>query len=119
MNAALDSPPGAGLARRLWVLALFATLLRAGSLRMPLRGDDSLQLGWLEGQRDFLSARNALDLYRFFSGDPSALARMAARGAVPWWTDPRQRVAHFRPLSSALMALDLGLFGHATIAFQL
>jgi hypothetical protein len=30
---------------------------------------------------------------------------------LPWWTSPELKLAFFRPLASALVALDYALFG--------
>jgi hypothetical protein len=64
-----------------------------------------------------LAARSRLDLYRFFSGNPDDGAMLIRRGAVPWWFEPSTQMAFMRPLSSALMVVDVVLLGsNATLA---
>ena len=87
------------------------------SLRLPVvsadfESDDYLLLQHLEEVRpSSLAARGSWDLYRFYDGDVESTGPKIATGALPWWFDPQQKVAHFRPLSSFLLALDHRLFG--------
>jgi hypothetical protein len=74
--------------------------------------DDAVQIAMLRG--DFPAKRSSFDLFRFAdeARDGRALVHF---GYDPWWTEPGLRIALFRPLSSALLALDYRLFGlHAT-----
>lgn len=85
----------------LLALALgIATL--APSLWSPLTLDDHFQAAWL---RDSAAIhRPSWDLYRWVSG--GEVERLTQVGHIPWWSDPRLRIAVFRPLSSLTRWLD-------------
>ncbi len=73
-------------------------------------GDDYIQLGILEETTEGLDAR-PFDLYGFMDGSTESVARSMETGPVPWFAHPRFKVYFFRPLSSALLALDHAIFG--------
>lgn len=58
------------------------------------------------------------DLYEFARGDPQRTFDLVRRGPFPWWTAPDLKVRFFRPLSSALFALDHALFGHTPLGYH-
>jgi hypothetical protein len=57
------------------------------------------------------------DLFRFFRGVPGEVLASQERGWTPWFADPELKLAFFRPLSSALIALDNALFGDFAAAY--
>jgi hypothetical protein len=51
------------------------------------------------------------DLFAFTTGEPAANQRLIERGVMlPWWSDPRLKIAFFRPLSSLSHRLDGALW---------
>ncbi|UJR82922.1 hypothetical protein [Sandaracinus amylolyticus] len=81
----------------------------------PLHDDLVHQLV-LEGLFDLPD--DPLGLYEFTHGD-AANREMIARGWLHWWTDPQLSLRFFRPLSSALLAIDHALFGRAAFPSHL
>jgi hypothetical protein len=67
---------------------------------------------------DFPVQRSPLDLFRFADERRDGRA-LVAFGYDPWWTEPGFKIAMFRPLSSALIALDVRLFGLDARAFHI
>jgi hypothetical protein len=78
-------------------------------------GDDAVQLAMLQG--DFPAHRGFWDLFRFADNERDGLALMEF-GYDAWWSAPKLRIAMFRPLSSALFALDHVLFGLNPLPFH-
>jgi hypothetical protein len=74
------------------------------SVGSGLRGDDYPQRAMLRGE--FPVPRSPLDLFDFASGDPRDVQALVDFGYLPWWTVPDLRLRMWRPLASALMALD-------------
>jgi hypothetical protein len=98
---------------RFFLLAVLVALavgvvLRWGALGVGFHGDDHVQIGMLRGQ--FPAPRSAFDLFRFADAARDGQALMDF-GYDPWWSDPKLKIALFRPLSSGLMALDNAVFG--------
>jgi hypothetical protein len=93
----------AQLAAVLLGLALVLPTLWAGFF-----ADDYLQIAQLEGWST--NPVGPLDLYSFVPPDRARLAELLDRGA-PYFTAPDLKLRFFRPLSSAVMALDHALFG--------
>lgn len=50
--------------------------------------------------------RHPLDLFRFADGDPATARALVNEGVFPWWSDPRARLAFFRPLASLTHLVD-------------
>lgn len=99
--------------RALFVCALLAALalalfLQWPSLQVGFRGDDYVQRAMFRGE--FPSPRSAFDLFSFASGTADDYQRLVDFGHLPWWTHPQLRLRMWRPLASALMALDFTLF---------
>lgn len=78
-------------------------------MRAPLFADDFFQRAMLRGT--FPAPRRWWDLFSFIRDAPADHAAIVGRGVLPWWTDPHLQIAMFRPLSSALTALDHALHG--------
>jgi hypothetical protein len=82
-------------------------------LRWPVVGagfytDDAVQIAMLEGA--WPAPRGPLDLFRFADTARDGRAVLDF-GYDAWWSSPDLRIAMFRPLSSALIALDHRLLG--------
>ncbi|MBC8072433.1 MAG: hypothetical protein IAG13_29185, partial [Deltaproteobacteria bacterium] len=100
-----------------WVLAIIAVgvALRWPALSVGFAMDDWAQLAMLDGSDP--RARGAFDLFVF--AEPASMQLALERGTLPWWTDPELRLAAMRPLSSALVAIDVRLFDHDPRLFHL
>lgn len=73
------------------------------ALQLGLLADDLFQVGYVDG---LFGPKSPWSLYLFALDDPEATAAHAARGSLPWWTEPHFRFAHLRPLSSILVWFD-------------
>ena len=103
----------AGCALLALVLAL--QLIRHSHL---FPGDDYIHLGTLDGViQDYGSA--PFGLYEFYDGSTERWQRQIERGPLPWFADPELKLRFFRPLSSALLALDHALFGGRTWGYRI
>jgi len=96
------------------VVVAIGVALAATTLRMGLFCDDYVFVAELEGVTPKTS--NGFDLYEFATGHDDALVR---RGLFPWWCAPGLKVRFFRPLSSALFALDHAIFGRSLLGYHL
>jgi hypothetical protein len=101
------------LGRHAFALALLLALLAGAWLRWDALGlgfhsDDHTQIGMLRGK--FAAPRGPLDLFRLADGPRDGKA-LLDQGYLPWWSHPELKLAMFRPLSSALFALDHRVFG--------
>ena len=105
--------PSRNVFRGLFLLGVVLALaLRLPGVATPFFADDLVQMGYLAGGDPGTYAfENELDLYRFYADDSAAVERKMARGDLPWRFEATQRCAFFRPVASALMALDHALFG--------
>src|SRR5688572_33254627 len=63
--------------------------------------------------------RAPLQLYTFVDGSAAEQRALVDSGFLPWWSHPALRISMCRPLASALMWLDLELFGLDARAYQL
>jgi 4-amino-4-deoxy-L-arabinose transferase-like glycosyltransferase len=54
------------------------------------------------------------ELYDFVGGPTRPASLMIDRGLLPWFTDDGLTLRFFRPLSSAMLAMDARLFGERT-----
>ena len=84
-----------------------AFVLCLPGLQLGLVADDYMHIAVLE---KLLPVGGPLDLFDWAPGNPEAIQPRIAHGPYPWTTDPNVRVVFFRPLSSALIALDHALF---------
>jgi hypothetical protein len=78
-------------------------------LGIGLHDDDFLHRLGLSG-RHAEYRRDLWSLYEFVPNSVEA-SRLIDHGLLPWFADPELRTRFFRPLSSALIALDVELFG--------
>lgn len=74
------------------------------------RDDDYVQLAVLAGKVSY-PWMGPLNLYGFVSGNPDHLSKHIAKGPSVWSMNPTTKVNFFRPLSSALMALNYKISG--------
>lgn len=100
--------------RLVWALAILVTI---PALFVGLHDDDFVQRLALSGEVP-LYRRGIWSLYEFQLGG-QATERLIHAGYLPWFTDPGLTVRFFRPLSSALLALDVRFFGDASLPAQL
>ena len=99
-----------------YLLALVAALLVAlPGLGFGLFVDDYFHFLAFEGESGFATP---LDLFCFAPGDPEAIQEFMDKGPMPWFFNPRFKARFFRPLSSALMAMDYEVFGRTPIAYH-
>ena len=112
----MSRPIAPGWARLALVIAFLGLAFRLPEVASGFFFDDLGQLAFLSdtGQNPY-SFRNGLDLFRFLDGDAEAARAKMSAGALPWRLDDTTKAAFFRPLSSALMALDHALFGVRTL----
>ena len=92
---------------------VFAVLLALPSLTSPLLQDDVVHRGMLLDKAPGVHW-SPLELYDFVGGPTRPASLMRDRGLLPWFTDDGLRLRFFRPLSSALLAMDARLFGERT-----
>jgi hypothetical protein len=103
--------------RALWLAVALAIALPLPSLFAELYSDDQTFVVRLEGAVP-LEKRSPLALYTFAYGDAGQRARVIDRGTFPWWTLPDLRLAFFRPLASALFALDHAVAGRHALPYH-
>ncbi len=82
--------------------------MRLPALQAGFHTDDAVQVAMLRDE--FGAERSMFDLFRFADGTRDGLKLMET-GYNPWWSQPNLRIAMFRPLASALIAVDYYLFG--------
>ena len=92
---------------------VLAILLALPSLTAPLLQDDVVHRGMLLDKATGVHW-SPLELYDFVGGPTRPASLMIDRGLLPWFTDDGLRLRFFRPLSSALIALEAKLFGERT-----
>ncbi|HYO53054.1 hypothetical protein [Archangium sp.] len=102
--------------RALWLSLVIALVLALPTLGMGFALDDYLHLLIFEGRWPLGSP---LDLFRFAGGDAEGMRRVVQEGPYPWWTLPELKIAFWRPLSSALEALDYRFFGRDALGYHL
>jgi hypothetical protein len=98
------------------LLLAFGVLLALSTLQIGFFTDDYALLAYLEGAVP--KRGSPLQLYDFARADPADIHALVTRGPFPWWTDPELKLRFFRPLSSALFAVDHALFGHAPLGYH-
>ncbi|MEW6430362.1 MAG: hypothetical protein AB1730_02535 [Myxococcota bacterium] len=89
---------------------LLCTLVAIPGLRTGFVLDDWVHRGLISGAFTHASPWN---LFSFAPGDPERFWRLVENGPFPWFSLPELKIAFFRPLSSALVQLDVALFGDA------
>lgn len=105
--------PGQRYAVAVAVIVTIGIVLRVDALAVGPVMDDLAQWAMLGGS--YPVARAPWDLFSFVDGDPSEVARLVAKGSLPWWSDPSLRLSTLRPLSSLLVAFDVAAFGDAYV----
>ncbi|QSQ25698.1 hypothetical protein JY651_12525 [Pyxidicoccus parkwayensis] len=105
--------------RVLWLALTAAVLVSWPMFRMVFLGDDYIYLGILANRPTPAPIdASTFNLYRFVTGDSSVTTVLMQKGIFPWWTLPELKMAFWRPLTSATMALDHALFGTTFIGYQ-
>ena len=102
------------------VLAILLAVLM-GVIELPFAAfmaDDFIQLGILEhvSPCTWIGPTN---LYTISDGDPVHVGIMKNAGAFPWFFGREFKMAFFRPLSSALLALDHVFFGLNPVGYRI
>jgi len=96
--------------RALWLAIALAIALPLPSVFADLYSDDQAFVLRLEGAID-TGTKGPFSLYTFATGDAAQHQLLVEKGAFPWWTHPELKLVFFRPLSSALFALDHAIAG--------
>jgi hypothetical protein len=96
-------------------LVLLGLVLVLPSVGAGFFADDYLQIAQLEGWS--ANPVGPLDLYSFVPPGRAKVAALVDRGA-PYFIAPNLKLRFFRPLSSALMALDHRLFGRQPLGYH-
>ena len=102
-----------------WVLPV--ALVLAAALWLPGLGggfsrDDYALFAANEGPAHW--SNTPLDLWNFFSGKPEEMRALIHRGALPWFTLPELKEALWRPLASALFALEHAVMGRRAVGYH-
>lgn len=92
-----------------------AVIIALPTLGFGFFADDYLHFATIEGHNDMGSP---FDVFVFGNGNAEEMRSYLETGPFPWFMDPEFKAHFFRPLSSALMTLDLRLFGHFAPAFH-
>lgn len=92
-----------------------AILIALPTLGFGFFADDYMHFATIEGHNDMGSP---FDVFVFGTGDTEEMRPYLETGPYPWFMDPEFKAHFFRPLSSALMTMDRGLFGHFAPAFH-
>jgi len=103
-----ETKPRALFLATLGTALLFGLTLQWPSYHGGFRGDDYVQ--WAMFRGDFPAPRSALDLFSFAAGTREDYLSLVDFGHLPWWSHPELRLRMWRPLASALMALDFQLW---------
>ena len=105
---------------RYWAIAacivVLASFIRSDALQLGFSVDDYAQLAMMK--HAYPVPRAPLGLFTFSSGDAAENRAFQSTGFFPWWSHPALRIAFFRPLASALMWLDVSLFGLDAFAYH-
>jgi hypothetical protein len=80
--------------------------------------DDFSHLAVLEGIETH-RGMGPLSLYCFINGDPGLLSERVAEGPTTWTADPSQTICFFRPLPSALIALNHRISGLNPVGYAI
>ena len=94
------------------VAIVLSLVVAAGSLRLGFITDDQAFRAKLHHEP------NALDLFRFQSGDPAANAELIRVGRLPWWSAPELKIHFFRPLTGEELAAEDAVFGGAALGYH-
>lgn len=98
-------------------LIAFSVVLRHDALEVGFSVDDYAQLAMMRGV--YPVPRAPLELFTFSDGSAHENQALRQGGIFPWWSHPELRISMCRPLASALMWLDLSLFGMNAVGYQL
>jgi hypothetical protein len=101
-----------------WGIAA-ALIVAVPQLRFAeFNSDDYSHLAVLEGI-EIHRGMDSLHLYVFLDGSPDLVARRMAEGPTAWYSDPSATIRFFRPLSSALLALNHRIAGLEPLGYAI
>lgn len=103
--------------RAFWIASLCVVVLASPALLADFYADDVVAVLRLEGLVPD-SSGGPFRLYTFASGEPGQRERVVDHGPLPWWTSDGLRLSFFRPLSSALLAVDHALGGRNPLGYH-
>lgn len=96
-----------------WIMALSAVLMMA-CLNVGFVADDHMhRVSMVEGAGLPGFDRGPLDLFTFSTGDAEELDVLRSSGTFSWWVAADLKLNFWRPLSSAVSALDYRLWPNA------
>jgi hypothetical protein len=104
--------------RVIWVAVLLAVALALPSVLADFYCDDQGMVLRLDGVA-VSPVPGPFHLYTFLNGAPNERQSYVDHGPLPWWTLTGLKLSFFRPLSSALFALDHALAGHHPLPYHL
>jgi len=104
--------------RALWIAALLAVVLSLPALFADFYCDDQVMVLRLEGTMP-TPVPGPFHLYTFATGNAGERQLLVNDLGLPWWTVDGLRLSFFRPLSSALFALDHALAGRNPLPYHL
>jgi hypothetical protein len=108
-------------AARIYIVAttciiVLSAILHYDALKVGFTADDYAQIAMM---RDIYPVHRApLSLFTFSDGSAAENQALRDSGFYPWWSHPALRISMCRPLSSALMWVDLSLFGLQPFAYH-
>jgi hypothetical protein len=100
------------------LIAALAVLVTLPTLAVGLYSDDYTQLARLERSHPMLAGSSPFDLYRFVA-NAAERDRLVHDGPLPWFAHPALHLHFFRPLTSALIALDHLVWGRVAAGYHL
>ncbi len=98
-------------------IIILSAYLHTDTLKVGFVADDFAQIAMMRGL--YPVPRAPLSLFTFSDGSAADNQALRDSGFFPWWSHPDLRISMWRPLSSALMWLDLSLFGLNSLAYHL
>ncbi|WP_394841870.1 hypothetical protein LZC95_32945 [Pendulispora brunnea] len=104
--------------RALWIAAFLAIVLSLPALFADFYCDDQVMVLRLDGTAP-APVPGPFYLYTFATGEAGQRHLLVENAGLPWWTFDGLRLSFFRPLSSALFALDHAIAGRNPLSYHL
>ncbi len=93
------------------IVAAVGVLLCISSLWLGLQNDDYiLRLVLSDPPLEPEWTRSPADAFTFINGDEDLIRYAIESGRLPWWTNPRLRLAFFRPVTSITHWIDFNVW---------